>query len=413
MTTPTDISPKPPFAGWRMLLIASLAVFFTGPAQTYGVSVFVQPMTAELGLSQSLFSTLYSLGTLVSAITLTFVGRVIDGIGSRRVMTAAAFVFGLALLMLSMVNGVLAVLIGFALLRSSGQGVLSLGARTLVPMWFHSRVGRAFSILSVAAMISSAVIPLYGTFLVDTFGWRDAFRINAFTIWIVVLPIVALLVRDRPEDIGQYPDGVPPTDESETTQSASAIGLSLNEARHTFTFWALIGAGLVPSLVVTGLAFNQITILTERGLPSSLAAGTFAFEAAVALPITLMAGWLSDRYPVKWVLFAGQVLLLAAMVTLVVAETAPMVMLYAALRGASSGMWMVGADTAWPNYFGRKHLGNIRGVGFAVGIAGAAIGPLPFGISFDLLGSYTSAILGLMILPFLAAIAVARCRPQI
>lgn len=395
-----------------MLTVASLAVFFTGPAQTYGISVFVQPMTEDLGLSQSLFSTLYSAGTLFSAISLTFAGRIIDRVGSRKVMSFASIVFGLALLILSMVNSVLALLIGFALLRASGQGVLSLGARTLVPMWFHSRAGRAFAFLSIAAMASSAVIPLYGNFLVDSFGWRDAFRINAFVIWIVVLPMVAFIVRDRPEDIGQHPDGIPPDPDSDKP-SASQIGLSLQQAMRTFTFWALLMASLVPSLVVTGLAFNQISILTERELPGSLAASTFALEAVVAFPVTLLAGWLSDRFPVKWVMFTGQVLLLGAMGVLIMAETVPMMMLYAALRGASGGMWMVGADTAWPGYFGRKHLGNIRGIGFSVGIAGAALGPLPFGISYDLLGSYNSAILGLMILPLIAAIGVTRCKPEI
>lgn len=412
MTEGAEEKAKQPFAGWRMLTIAGLAVFFTGPAQTYGISVFVQPMTEDLGISQSLFSTVYSLGTLASAIVLMFVGRVIDRVGSRRVMAIAALVLGAALFVLSMVNTVLALLIGFAMLRSSGQGVLSLGARTLVPMWFHSRAGRAFSILTLAAMASQAVIPIYGSFLVESFGWRDAFRVNSFVIWLVIFPIIWFLVRDRPEDIGQYPDGIAP-ESSAGEHQPSSIGLSLKQAKRTFTFWALLGASLVPSLVVTGLAFNQVTILTERGLPSSLAASSFAFEAVVAVPVAALAGWMSDRFPVSRVLVLGQVFLLAAMGALLVADNTATVMLYSALRGASGGMWMVGADTAWPGYFGRKHLGSIRSVGIAVGVAGAALGPIPFGISFDVLGSYNAAIIALMPLPLIAGVAVARSRSMI
>lgn len=412
MSENSELNTKQPFAGWRMLVIAALAIFFTGPAQTYGISVFVQPMSEALDISQSLFSTLYSLGTLVSAIVLMLVGRVLDRIGSRKVMAAAALAMGAALFLLSMVNAVVPLFLGFALLRSSGQGVLSLGARTLVPMWFHSRAGRAFSVVTLAAMGSQAAIPIFSNFLVESFGWREAFRINAFIIWLVIFPIIWFLVRDRPEDLGQYPDGIKP-EVVEGQDPPSSTGLSLKEASRTFTFWALLGASLVPSLVVTGLAFNQVTILTERGLPNSLAASSFAFEAAVALPVAALAGWMSDRFPVSRVLVLGQVLMLAAMGVLLIADNTLTVMLYAALRGASGGMWMVGADTAWPSYFGRKHLGSIRSVGVAVGVAGAAIGPIPFGISFDLLGGYNAAILALAPLPLLAGLAVSRSRPMV
>ena len=71
----------------------------------------------------------------------------------------------------------------------------------------------------------------------------------------------------------------------------------------------------------------------------------------------------------------------------------------------------VAADVAWPVYFGRRHLGSIRSVGFAVGVFGAALGPLPFGLAYDFLGGYRPAILGLLILPVLATVAVLLARP--
>ena len=79
-------------------------------------------------------------------------------------------------------------------------------------------------------------------------------------------------------------------------------------------FWALIGAGLVPSLVLTGLSFNQVAILTDRGLPATLAAATFTVESLVGLPITFMAGSLADRFPLRFTLAAGQAFLALAMV---------------------------------------------------------------------------------------------------
>jgi len=401
---------QPAFSGWWMLFAACLAVFLSGPAQTYGISVFVQPMISELGWSRSLFSSLYSVGTLLSAGVLVLVGRQIDRFGNRVVMVAAIVVFGGALLLLSIVNGVFALLAGFALLRTFGSGVLTLASRTLVPNWFHTRAGRAFSLISLAAMLSQALIPSFNNLLIEAFGWRDAFRANALIMWLLLLPIVAIIVRNRPSDIGQHPDGVQPS-EAQAARFSNEWGVTAREAMRSRTFWFLIGASAVPSLVVTGLAFNQVAILTDRGMPSSLAATTFAVEAAVALPTTLLAGWLVDKYPVRYILMAGQVLLIVAMLLLLVAQSPSLVLMYSAWRGASSGLWMVAADVAWPSYFGRKHLGSIRGIGYAVGVVGAAIGPIPFGLAYDFFGGYTPAIAGLLILPVMAAIAVTQARP--
>ena len=394
-----------------MLFVAGVAGFLSGPAQTYGVSVFVDPMLAELGWSRSLFSTAYSVGTLASAGVLILAGRQIDRRGNRVVLTAAAAGYGGALLLLSFGHHAVAVLLGFAALRTCGSGVLTLAARTLVPNWFHHRLGRAFSVLGLAGMLSQALVPLFNELIIDALGWRSAWRVNAVIIWLVLVPLVAVVVRNRPEDVGQYTDGIWPSKEEGLPSTSLDTGMTSGQALRTAAFWRLIGASVVPSLVVTGLAFNQIAILVDRGLPRSLAATSFAIEAAVALPATLLAGWLVDRYPVRYTLAIGQACLAVGMCFLIIAESPGLALGYAALRGASSGFWMVAADAAWPTYFGRRYIGSIRGLGFAVGVVGAALGPVILGVGYDLAGSYTPIILGLLALPVLAAIAVIGVQP--
>lgn len=404
---------RPHFSGWWMLILAWMAVFFSGPAQTYGVSTFVDPMIRELEMSRSLFSTLYSVGTLCSAVGLMIMGRQIDRWGSRAVMTLAAAGFAIGALTLSIATGPILVLIGFAFTRSFGQGILNLSARTLVPQWFVRQRGRAFSLLGLATSFSLALIPPVHDRLINWIGWRSAWQVDAVFIGLVLVPLFFLFVKNRPEDIGQFPDGERPIgDEAIAAASAEADrGLTLNQAYRTRAFWGLVGASVVPSLVVTGLAFNQVAILTDKGLPSSLAASMFTVESLCALPTTLAIGWVVDRYPVRYVLVAGQVALAMAMVALLVADGIALSLVYAALRGASGALWMVGADVAWPQYYGRKYLGSIRGFGFGVGVFGAAIGPLPFGIVYDRLGGYEPAIAALLVLPVIAAVAVWFSRP--
>jgi MFS family permease len=319
-------------------------------------------------------------------------------------------------------GGLVTILAGFALLRTCGSGVLGLGTRTLIPFWFVRHRGRAFSLLGLAGSLSLAAVPPVNQILIDAVGWRTAWRIDALVIGLVLLPAVALLIRNRPEDLGQRPDGIAPIDQLGMNGAGGAaepdphheqdIGLSLAQAARTPAFWGLVGASVVPSLVVTGLAFNQVAILTDRGLPATLAATTFAVESAIGIPMALLAGWLTDRFPVRFVLAAGQLCLAIAMVALLASAGAPgLALLYSAWRGASSGLWMVAADVAWPAYFGRRHLGSIRSIGFSVGVAGAALGPLPFGLAFDLLGGYDPAILALLALPIVATAAVLLTKP--
>lgn len=398
-------------AGRTILFIAGLAVFISGPAQTYGVSTFVEPMIDELGVSRSVFSTAYSFGTLVSAIALMIIGRQIDRWGSRIIMALATLIFAAALGLLSVANTPAALLIGFALLRTCGSGVLTLAARTLIPHWFARRRGRAFSMLGLAGAISLALIPLAHSRTIEWLGWRGAWRLDAVILLLVFLPAVLLLVKNRPEDIGQFPDGVRPAADDPTAVSDAGVGLTLRQALRTPAFWALVGASVVPSLVVTGLAFNQVAIFTDRGLPTTLAATTFTVESIFLMVITLGVGWLVDRYPVRYSLAAGQIALALAMVCLLLADGPVLALVYAALRGTSAGFWMVAADVAWPAYYGRRHLGAIRGFGFSFGVAGAAIGPLPFGLAYDFLGGYTPAIVALLVLPVLATIAVLLTRP--
>ena len=398
------------FRGGTILGIATLVVFLSGPAQTYGVSVFIDPMLAEFGWSRGLVSTTYSIATLLSALPLVIVGRQIDRVGNRIILTLASICFGVSLLWLSRVNTPLGLLVGFAVLRTCGSGVLTLAARTLIPQWFVRRRGRAFSILGLGSALSLALVPRANESLISWVGWRDAWTIVAVVILFGLTPAIALLVRNRPEDVGEYPDGVPPESTMDSTARSALADATddwtLKEAMRTRAFWAMLVAGAVPALVITGVSFHQISIMTARGLPSSLAATSFAVESAVALPLTLLTGWMVDRYATRYILSAAQAFLLVALVLLVFAHSPALALAYSALRGAASGLWGVAADVAWASYFGRRHLGTIRGVTFAAGIVGAAIGPVPLGLAFDATGSYVAAIVAYMVLPAAAMVFV-------
>jgi MFS family permease len=395
-----------------MLFVGSLAVFLSGPAQTYGVSVFIDPMLADLGWSRSFISSAYSAATLLSAGAVLVVGRLNDRFGARIVMSAVSLVFVVALLTMGSVANPVTIVFGFTLLRAAGSGSLTLTARTMIAQWYVRRRGRAISLVGLGSTFSLAMIPPANAFLIEGIGWRSAWRINALIIALVLIPAAVFVVRSRPEEVGQYPDGeIPATDASGAGRFSDEVAWTLGQAFRVRTFWLLLGASIAPSLVVTGLNFNQISIFTSRGLPSTLAATILAVQSVVAFPVTLLAGWLSDRFQPRFVLVAAQAVLALATVWMALTYSVEMALIYGALQGLTSGLWNVAVETTWPAYFGRRYLGSIRGITFAATIAGAAAGPLPFGFIYDAFGRYDYVLWGIAILPILATIAVSQAYP--
>ncbi|HEV2109170.1 MAG TPA: MFS transporter [Thermomicrobiales bacterium] len=395
------VRPHPSFAGWAMLSIGGWALFLSAAAQTYGFSVFIDPMLAEFGWSRSFISAAYTVATLVSAAAVLLVGGLIDRYGQRRVMTVTAAIYVAALLLMGSVTNPFSLLVGFTLLRVSGSSVLTLTARTLVSQWFVRQRGRAVSLINLGKLLGMAAVPPASAVLIAWLGWRMAWQTLALFVALLI-PLTLIFVRNRPEDVGQYPDGTSSDDAgtgSPVGSYADETSWTLREALRTRTLWLLLSACFVPAMITNGLSFNQISILAASGLPSTLAAITFSVESAIALPTTLAAGWLVDRFGPRYVLAAGQVTLLLAMICLAFATTPALAILFGGLRGLTTGLWILAAEVAWPAYFGRRHLGSLLGASFAASFVGAAVGPLPFGLVYDAFGSYDYAIGGLAILP--------------
>jgi len=405
--------PHPHFAGWTMLTVSAFALLLSTPAQTYGFSVFVDPMLADLGISRSFLSIAYGVATLASAGMVLLIGHVIDRRGHRVVMAISAAIYAVALLLMGSVTGAASLLIGFALLRTAGASVLSLSARTLVSQWFERRRGRAVSLINVGKTLGMAFVPSANALLIAQIGWRDAWRVNALVILLLV-PVAILIVRGRPEEIGQFPDGEriePPADIELQSIEDERQSWTVGQALRTRTMWLLLSATIVPAAITNGLSFNQISILTQAGLTPTIAALTFAVESAIALPMTLFSGWLSDRIGPRFVLMFGQVALLLTLVCLAFTASLEMAILFGVLRGITTGTWVLGTEVILPVYFGRRYLGSIVGLSFAAAFTGAAIGPLPFGVSYDLTGGYDVAIVGLAVLPVITTLAAFLAKP--
>lgn len=123
LSRPRPSNAKTPegFYGWRIVAYASLAVAATGPGQTAGVSLFVDPLIRDLGISRSAVSTAYLIGTLTGALALPWIGRALDRYGVRRTMAVIGAAFGAVLIALATVSSIVGLTAGFVGIRMAGH----------------------------------------------------------------------------------------------------------------------------------------------------------------------------------------------------------------------------------------------------------------------------------------------------
>jgi MFS family permease len=397
---------RTPFLGWRIAAYASIVVAMTAPGQTAGVSPFIDPVMAELGLSRSAVSTAYLIGTLTGAAAMPLVGRLVDRYGSRAAMVVIGATFGAVLVGLSTVTSVIGLTAGFVGIRLAGQGALGLAAVTVVAHWFDRRRGTALGIVSAFGSAGISLAPLLIERLIAFHGWRTVWLIEGLAVWAVVIPIALLSVRNRPADIGQHVDGqpAPPAGQLRIPGATCAVAL------RTPYFWVLAAGVSASGLLGTAVIFHQISLLGARGLTTAQAAAVFIPMTAAGLAATLLVGYLIDQLNRPRLLVVASMGMLAlGLAWGTVTTPGWSAWAYGALVGASTNAVRTVEAALTPRMFGTDHLAAIRGVMTALSVASTAAGPLIFAVAYDTTGTYNTILLASTLLPasvVAAAVAV-------
>lgn len=382
---------RAPFYGWVIVGIAMLATFSSGPGQSYLFSVFIDSMIADTGFSRTQISTLYAAGTFVSAGMVMLISRVADRRGPRFSLTMIAALFGLACFGMSVATGALVFALALASLRGLGQGALPINGTLLIAQWFVRKRGRAMAVAGLGGAASTAILPQVARALIENIGWRETYAVFGIAIWVVVIPVALLLVRNRPEDVGLYPDNAshPPHGERVATPGVPDRRPILTSRM----FWLLVIPMSMPSLVDTALIFHQASIFRERGLDASIAAAAFAPMALATALSGFAAGFFIDRLdPRRVYVVALGLAILPPLLALVISSPA-MALGYGLLLGFASGMSMMVSRVAWAHYYGRVGLGRVQGTAMMVTIVGSALGPVLLAFLRDQSTTYTPALL--------------------
>ena len=411
------------FYGWVIVATAMAGSFAMVTTTTELFSVFIQPLSDDLRWSRTLISGAIAVGTLFCAPASLMIGPIVDRHGARLVVALSALAVGLAFMGMAVARSPLVFYLAVSVARAAGVGTMGLALSTAVANWFVLKRGRAIAISTMGGSASLISMPLVAQLVSQHFSWRTALVVMGVVVWSIAIIPALLFMKRRPEDIGLEPDGSSRPDTSDTLGSYTSSGPAqyqhreadfnwrLKEAVRTPTLWFLIVSGAIFVMVLAGVSLHQTAYLIERGLAPVAAAAALSFFALGTGVSRLVWGFLSERVSVRFCMAAGGIFMVAGVALLLNTRSAPMAFLYAFLVGVGISGSLSLEPVIYANYFGRLHLGAIRGFSSVFRWVTAASGPLIAGIMYDITGDYFRAYLIFLILLVIAAFLVLQATP--
>ncbi len=372
-----------------MLGLAILIMIASSPGQTHGVTFFNAKFREAFDLSHTKLSGIYLLATLVAAATLPACGSLIDRFGLRKVAIASLGLMSATCYFASQVQSPMTLMIAFIMLRALGSGTLVLVANNTLAAWFDRRLGLAIGMMQVTLALTTSVVLEGAVALISYFGWRGAYIAIALLIGGFLLPLVLYAYRQSPDEKGQLPDGV--LKDRDSTVPISHQGLALREAARQASYWILLIATGMWTLVAGGLLFHLEEIFRLQGHAKSSVLLAVRFLAVAMAVMQIIGGFAADLLPIR-LLVVLAIWLLAASCGLIAYEHEAWLIAGCTLFGMAQGLMTIVAGTAWARVFGRAHLGKIRGTSVTAGVLGSSLGPIALGISVDNYGGFAPAL---------------------
>ncbi len=391
-TTSQTRSPRI-FHGWYIVGIAVTSSMLLSGFQTYAFSFFFKPMSEDLDISRSALSAVFLIRAVIMGFLALPIGMAVDRYGPRALVTIGILIGGLATMGMAWVSGLLSFYLVFGVIRAfsltlSGAEVTT----TVVAKWFIHYRARALAISAIGVPLAGVLLAPLAALLINLYGWRNSFIIfGAATLVILVVP-AWLKMRRMPEDIGLHPDGRTP-EEVETRAVASGVTVvpernwTMGEAVRTPALWLITISLNLTIFMTSSITLHQVPYMSDKGFSATIAASAVILMTFMAVMAKFFWGYMAERYPFRYCMFASQLSDAVGITLLLTASTNFGILAYAFTMGIgrSEGLWNA---HAYSTYFGRRFLGSTRGIVAPIRILASGGGPLVTGLFFDANGDY-------------------------
>ena len=374
-TTPTG-KRRPIFYGWHLVgLSAVVMALLSGPG-LHGLPVWTIVLRQRFGWSPSQLALGYSMQRAESSVLGPIAGYLTDRLGTRRIVPIGLVIFGTGFIVFSQVHELWQFYLSFVII-SMGTGLGGwLALMTMLNSWFVRRKSLAMGISLEGLWIGgAAIVPaLAWSVDPDKYGlerWRDVALLLGVVVILLAVPI-GYLLRNRPEDKSEIPDGRGSQNKAMEGRSGPSRtdsrsheepqGLSLRMALQTRAFWIIAFGHALSTMPLTTFLVHMGLLLDDRGLSVSevgLVTGVMTLTAAALTPV---GGIMGDRFPVRKILPLFSVVQMAGLYLAVWDSSSLYVtMAFAALIGIGWGARAAPTSSVRGTYFGRRSFAKITG----------------------------------------------------
>jgi MFS family permease len=387
--------PNHAFYGWKLLSVLWIVVFVNLAFPIYGSSVVNAAMIEALGLDRATLGLIFSLFTIMSGLPGPLVAFSVNRFGARLTLTLGSLLVVIgSILMATVVRTGWQAAVAFGIIIAFGVasgGVIA--AQVGLAKWFFRRRALALAILSSATAVGGfAAAPLLNRIIESSSGnWRMAWWFVA-GISLIAGIIALAFVKEKPEDLGQQPDGGAEQEVKDkkkvVRQWWGAVHITIEnwsyrEAITGLPFWLLMISQMGMSLGYMVFIAHGVVHLQDLGHTREAASWAVSLMALAGLVAKGITGVLGDRIDPRylWASFVGMFGL--GQLLLVQAVTPGLMLAVATCIGMGFGGGVVCLAAVLSNYYGTKAFASLSGLAIAVNTAMGAITPSLAGWLYD------------------------------
>ena len=270
--------------------------------------VLIMPLELHFGWDRATISLTAAVGIFLYGLVGPFAAALMQSFGIRRTMMVGLTLMAAATFASQWMSESWQYLITWGVLSGIGSGAIAsvLGA-AVVNRWFAKRQGLVMGILTASTATGALVFLPLLAWLTAGGEWRPVVQVVGFAC-LALVPLVALLMPERPADVGVTrfgeAEGVADPTATKRAQSPALAITALVGASRSPTFWLLFGTFFVCGLTTNGLVgTHMIAFCGDHGIPPVAAAGLLTTMGFFDLIGTSLSGWLTDRYDPRRLLF--------------------------------------------------------------------------------------------------------------
>ena len=408
-----------------------LAILYLGLLATFGArasfGAYITSWEQDFSVDRTVVTSISMLSFIVYAFAQPLAGKLNDHFGGRIVTTICVLLIGGSLLLSSQATHIWQLFIYYGVGFSLGiAGCSNVTAAAILTRWFVARRGFALGLAVSGMAVGQLIIVPSTLFLITQYNWRTAMTAVSLTILIVIVPLMLIFLRSKPEDAGLQPYGltIDPLDKAPKFNQHfdSAPKTSVVAVVKQRVFWQLTIPYFICGFTDVGLINTHLIPLTQaKGFPISIVALTFSTIAIFNILGTIATGYMSDHFNRSRQLGLIYALRAGTFIFLLSIENPWLLIPFAVVYGATEMASIAPTSSLTAHLFDQYSFGTILGVMSVSHQVGGALGSWIPGLLFDLTGSYSFIVIISVVLLIGSAImvlgvpeprAIKKCLPQ-